>query len=107
MQTISVYNKGGNYMNTKIKIGLILIIYAALAVIPGVLGYLQYNTEQVTQYGGGKCGSCHVDPNGSTSTNISFSNKTNQIPDTNATENRTLQGTENPLIFEGTHKQKN
>ena len=80
-------------MNKKIKIGLILIIYAALAVIPGVLGYLQYNTEQATQYSGGKCGSCHVDPNGSISANISFTNKSDQIPDPDATASRTPQGT--------------
>jgi hypothetical protein len=29
-------------MNKKIKIGMILITYAVFAVIPGVLGYLQY-----------------------------------------------------------------
>ena len=75
-------------MNNKIKIGLILLIYAALAVIPGVLGYLQYDTEQATQYSGGKCGSCHVDPSGSTSTNISISNKTNQVSNPHAVASR-------------------
>lgn len=83
-------------MNNKIKIGLILIAYAALAIIPSVLGYLQYNREQASQFSEGSCGSCHVDPNVRVSTNIIFSNKTNQISDPNAIVSRVQSGTENP-----------
>ena len=91
-------------MNYKIKIGLILIAYTALAVIPSVLGYLQYNPKQATQVSGISCGTCHVDPNGSTSTNISFSIKSNQISDPNAIANRMLPGTDNPTIYRNAQK---
>jgi len=97
--------KGEKNMNKKMKIGLILATYAILAGIPSVLGYLQYDRGESTQYGGGSCGTCHVVPNGSP--DISFSNKTDQVPDPNAIAWRTPQGTENPPIFEETHKQKN
>jgi len=68
-------------MNKKMKIGLILVTYTILAGIPSVLGYLQYDKGESTPYGGGSCGTCHVVPNGSISTDISFSIKINRISD--------------------------
>ena len=49
-------------MNKKMKIVLILGTYAILAVIPSVLGYLQYDGGKSTQYDSGSCGTCHVVP---------------------------------------------
>jgi len=78
-------------MDTKIKIGLILIIYAALAVIPGVLGYIQYTLGQ--HESNVSCNSCHID--GSKKANMSFSNNINLVYDTGRNVERTRQGNEN------------
>ncbi len=48
-------------MNKKISIGIVLILYTALAGIPSVLAYLQEKNIIVPSYGV-SCGSCHVDP---------------------------------------------
>lgn len=66
-------------MNKKIKIGMILIIYIALAGIPSVMGYFQYKIIKETNDIDGRCGSCHVDPNSNSSLNINISNQTNQV----------------------------
>jgi len=46
-------------MNKK-SVGIVLILYAALAGIPGVLAYFQENN--IIQSSNVSCGSCHVDP---------------------------------------------
>jgi hypothetical protein len=75
-------------MNKKIKIGIILIIYAVLAVIPGVLGYLQYTSGQ--QESTTSCDSCHIDS--SKNANISFSNNTDPVHDPGRNAEKEVSG---------------
>ena len=58
-------------MNKILSIGMVLILYAALAGIPGVLAYLQENNI-IVQSHGVSCGSCHVDPGVNTPGNINL-----------------------------------
>ena len=88
-------------MGKKIKIGMILIIYIALAGIPSVMGYFQYKTEKETNNIEGRCGSCHIDPNGNTSLNTNISNHTNQDYNTTLITNREPKVTKNPSIRNG------
>jgi len=59
-------------MNKKLSIVMVLILYAAIAGIPGVLAYLQENNI-IVQSHGVSCGSCHVNPG----VNTSKKNKSN------------------------------
>ncbi|MFZ3168133.1 MAG: hypothetical protein WA130_11010 [Candidatus Methanoperedens sp.] len=45
---------------TKKSVGIVLILYAALAGIPGVLAYFQEN-NLIVQSNNVSCGSCHID----------------------------------------------
>ena len=67
-------------MNNKLSIGMILILYAALAGIPGVLAYLQENNI-IAQSHGVSCGSCHVDPGANTSekTNLTINSTPKEL----------------------------
>ena len=56
---------------------MVLILYAALAGIPGVLAYLQENNIIVQSYGV-SCGSCHVDPGANTPEKTNLTGTANQ-----------------------------
>ena len=61
-------------MDNKTKIALILIIYAVLAIIPGILGYVQYMSGPQDN---DECDSCH-----NNRANMSFVNETDAGYDT-------------------------
>ena len=58
-------------MTKKLSIGMVLILYAALAGIPSVMSYLMEKNIIVQSYGV-SCGSCHVDPGAKTPGNINL-----------------------------------
>ena len=67
-------------MNKKLSIVMVLILYAAIAGIPGVLAYLQENNI-IVQSHGVSCGSCHVDPGVNTSekTNLTINSNPKEL----------------------------
>ncbi|NJD51571.1 MAG: hypothetical protein FIB07_01755 [Candidatus Methanoperedens sp.] len=60
-------------MNKK-SVGIVLILYAALAGIPGVLAYFQKNNI-IVQSNSVSCGSCHPDPGASTPEKCEYCHK--------------------------------